>query len=107
MKKVTTTYYVCQYCGYKDTDDANMRKHESVCKGRIDIENLIGKWIQISEYRFFKIMEVRELSDTVSGYEIGKEGISRAIYRIGEIINKPVSGGYLNLWNEWKKCIEG
>ena len=103
MRKITNTYYVCQYCGYKDTDDASMRKHESVCRGRVDIENLIGKWVQISEHRFFKIMEVRELSDTVNGIEISMDSISRNIYRISEIVNKPVSSGYMKMWTEWKK----
>ena len=107
MKTITDTYYVCQYCGYKDTDEASMRKHESVCKGKVDIGDLVGKWVQISDYLYFKVISLKNLSGDAEGIEIGKNWISYHTYPAHVLVNKPVSNGYQKYWNEWKKKIEG
>lgn len=108
MKEVTQTYYVCQYCGYTDSDDAAMRRHESICKGKIPMEKLIGKWVKKDDTCFFKITDYKPLSYTVKGIEMSEYSIEEYTHPYTDIINKPVSEKeHLKLWEKWKQIVEG
>lgn len=106
MKTITKTYYKCQYCGYTDSDAGSMRKHEEVCKSKIDIESLIGQWVQVQNSAYFLVMDIESISGNVRGIEIGPYVIHHATYKPFVIVNKPLSkGGHKDLWRKWVRII--
>lgn len=108
MKEVTRTYYVCQYCGHTDSDASNMRMHESVCKGKIDISELVGKWVEFDDSSFFKIEELKPLFGMASGLLLWKDGIKRTSYEFTTLLNKSVdkNNRHTKFWEELIKAVE-
>lgn len=107
MKEVTQTYYVCQYCGYTDSDDAAMRRHESLCQRKQPVEKLLGKWVKMDDSCYFRIMDCKPLSFTVRGVRITDYSVESYICRYKDVVNKPVvDKDYLKIWEKWKKAVE-
>lgn len=105
MKKVTKTYYVCQYCGYEDTDAGNLRNHEKVCKKRIYLEDILGKWVKMGDSSYFLIMEIKTFG-RVDGIRMNVQSIERICYDARELVNKEIDEkGHVALWEKWEKSI--
>ena len=102
MKKITRTYYVCQYCGYEDTDSDSLRAHEKVCKKRITLEDtLLGRWVKMGNSAYFLVKEIRPFG-RVEGIKMTVQSISQCTYDAREIANKEIDEkGPAELWEKW------
>ena len=109
MRKVTKTYYVCQYCGYEDSDPDNLRTHEKVCRSKRDVSELMNKWVIIDDSTFFKLVDVKHLTGSVTGIQMSPYEISTCSYRVEEVVNKQVDTDDLHLiqWEQWVQAVTG
>jgi len=108
MNRITRTYYQCRYCGLTDTDESAMRKHESICKGKENIEDMLGKWVKLDDSSYFRMLELKPLSETARGIRMTPFAIETYTCYYRDVINKPLlDHPDMDLWDSWKKAVEG
>ena len=105
MKKITKTYYVCQYCGYEDTDSGNLRAHEKVCKKRIYLEDILGKWVKMGDEVYFLLKEIKTFG-RVEGIKMTTQSIEDCWFDAKELVNKEIDErGHVALWEKWVNSV--
>lgn len=105
MKKITKTYYVCQYCGYEDTDIGNLRTHEKVCKKRVYLEDVVGRWLKMGDKSYFLVKEIKPFG-RIDGIKMTVQSIAQCTYDAQDIANKEIAEkGPTELWSKWQDMV--